>query len=369
MLVTSRNRCAELDGASLLDLPVPGVEEALGMLAARIGRSRVEADPANARALVDACGRLPVALRVIASRLAVQPGRGLGDLLARFADERSRLTQLAIGDVAVTTSFELGHRELAPLAAQVFRNAALVPGASFSAEAVAALLPADEGLVRRALGELVADNLVQADGSGRYRYHDLLRLYAVRTLEKAQGGTDRSAAFGRLLTWYLGRTAAAMRLVYAEMVRLPLDIEPPAQPFRDDDAAMAWLNEEVDNLVAAIEEAAAGPHRARAWQLADQLRGYFFVGRDAVAWLAGGRAGLAAAEAAGDQRAQAAMHQTLGQAHWSVGHHELAAEVYARGMDAAARSGWLAGEAYLRHNLGLVHAERGRLDEAEALYR
>lgn len=369
VLITSRNRCAELDGASFLDLPVPGTDEALRMLEARIGPARIRSDPANARALVEACGRLPVALRVIASRLAVDPDRPLGDLLGRFADERSRLSRLAIGDVAVTTSFELSHRELEPLPARVFRGAAVVPGASFSAAAVAALLPAGEPAVRRALSVLVADNLLQADGTDRYRYHDLLRLYAVRAAEQEDSAGDRSAALGRLLTWYLARTAAAMRLVYAEMVRLPLDLELDVPPFADADAAGAWLDEEVDSLVAAVEAAAGGPHRARAWQLADQLRGYFFVRRDAVAWLAVGQAGLAAAEAAGDERAQAAMHQTIGQAYWAIGRHEAAAEAYARGVTAAAHSGWRAGEAYLLHNLGLVYAQRGRMDEAEALYQ
>jgi DNA-binding SARP family transcriptional activator/DNA-binding XRE family transcriptional regulator len=369
VLVTSRNRCVELDGASLVNLPVLDVDEALGMLAARIGRSRVKADRANARALVVACGRLPVALRVLANWLAVHPLRTLGDLLNRFADERSRITQLAIGDVAVTTSFELGHRELAPLPAEVFRSAALIPGASFTAAAVAALVPADEPAVRRALSVLTAEHLLQADGDGRYRFHDLLRLYAARSAEQTQSPADRSAALGRLLTWYLIRTATAMQLVYAEMVRLPVDVELGPSPFPDTDAALAWLNEEIDNLIAGIEAAAAGPHRARAWQLADQLRGYFFVRRDAVAWLASGQAGLAAAEAAGDERAQAAMHQTIGQAYWAVGHSEPAREAYARGVAAAARSGWLVGEAYLSHNLGLVAAERGRLDEAEALYQ
>jgi DNA-binding SARP family transcriptional activator/tetratricopeptide (TPR) repeat protein len=369
VLVTSRNRCAELDGASFVDLPVLDPEDALGMLGARIGTSRVRADPANARALVEACGRLPVALRVVASRLAVRPDWSLSDLLDRFADERSRLEQLSIGDLAVMTSFELSHRELDQLPARVFRAAALIPGPSFSAAAVAALVPADELLVRRALDTLVAENLLQPGGTGRYRYHDLLRLYAVRSSGPEQSAADRSAAIGRLLTWYLARTAAAMRLVYAEMVRLPVDVDVDPSLFPDVDAAMAWLNEELENLVAAIETAAAGAHRARSWQLADQLRGYFFVRRDAVPWLAGGQVGLAAAEAAGDHRAQAAMHQTIGQAHWAVGRPESASESYRRGIAAARRSGWQVGEAYLMHNLGLVHAELGRLDEAEALYQ
>lgn len=368
VLVTSRNQCADLDGAVLLDLPVLGLDEALTLLGARIGVPRVRAHRADAEALIEACGRLPVALRVIAGRLAVRPEWSLRDLLDRFADERSRLDQISIGDVAVLTSFELSYRELTPEQAEVFRTAALVPGDSFPAAAVAALLAADERTVTRTLDSLVTQNLVQSSGAGRYRYHDLLRLYATTTAGKELTGAERKESLGRLFTWYLRRTAEAVRLVYAEMVRLPLDVVLDPDGFADVDAAMAWINEEAGNLVAAIEAAAGGVHRARSWQLADQLRAYFFVRRDAVLWLAGAQTGLAAALAAGEDQAQAAMHQTVGQALWSLGKHEEASASYRLGVDAARRSGWAVGEAYLTHNLGLVQAELGNLDEAYDLY-
>jgi DNA-binding SARP family transcriptional activator/Tfp pilus assembly protein PilF/DNA-binding XRE family transcriptional regulator len=369
VLVTSRNRCAELAGASILDLPVLPLAEALDMLSAGIGADRVRAERANAEAVVEACGRLPIALRVVASRLAGRPQWTLADLLDRLADERLRLEQFSDGEVAVLASFELSCRDLAALPSAVFRAAALVPGEVFGAGAVAALLGADERLVGRALDGLVAQNLLQAEGAGHYRYHDLLRWYAVRSGETRQDPADRRAALGRLYTWYLARTAAAMRLVYPDMVRLPADAELDSTPFADVDAAMAWLNQEVGSLVAAVEEAAGGAHRARSWQLADQLRGYFFRRRDVVSWLATGRAGLSAATATGDPRAQAAMHQTIGQAHWAAGKHHLAADAYRQGIRAAQRGGWQVGEAYLAHNLGLVQAELGLLDEAQELYR
>jgi DNA-binding SARP family transcriptional activator/tetratricopeptide (TPR) repeat protein/DNA-binding XRE family transcriptional regulator len=369
VLVTSRNQCADLDGAALLDLPVLDLAEALALLGSRIGTARVQAERAGAEALIEACGRLPVALRVIAGRLAVRPQWRLRDLLERFADERSRLDQISIGDVAVLTSFELSYRELPAPQARVFREAALIPGEGFSAAAAAAMVVADERSTARTLDGLVAENLLQSTGTGRYRYHDLLRIYAATTAARELTAAEREAALGRLFDWCLARTVAAVRLVYSEMVRLPLDIDPDPAGFTDVDAALAWLDEEAGNLVAAIETAAEGVHRSRAWQLADQLRAYFFVRRDAVRWLAGGQAGLAAAEAADDHRARAAMHQNIGQALWSVGKHETASESYRRGVAAARRSGWRVGEAYLLHNLGLVRAELGHLDEAHELYQ
>ncbi|WP_212999506.1 BTAD domain-containing putative transcriptional regulator [Winogradskya consettensis] len=359
VLITSRNRCAELDGAHLVELGTLSVTEALGMLG-----DRAADDATSAEALVEACGLLPVALRVIASRL--KDGRvAMHDLLDRLADKRSRLARFSIGDIGVQASFELSYQELSTPVSSVFRAGALIPGETFHPAAVAALAGVGEQDATAALHELTAENLVQCTESGRFRYHDLLRLYAAQ-----RPGDDRDpAALGPLFDWYLARTAAAMRLVYAEMVRLPLDI--PADPagFTDVNTATAWLHEELTGLLAAIDLAAAGPHRARAWQLADQLRGYFFVHRDVVSWLGSGQTGLAAAQAAGDDLAQAAMHQTIGQAYWAAGETQRAGEAYRAGVDAARRGGWLIGEAYLLHNLGLIRQELGQPTEAEQLYR
>ncbi|WFE35294.1 BTAD domain-containing putative transcriptional regulator [Micromonospora sp. WMMD975] len=370
VLVTSRNRCEELDGAGATPLAVFTPTEALGLLRAALGETRVRTERRDAEALVEACGRLPIAVRLVAGRLAGRRESMIAEVVRGLTDERSRLARLSLGDRTVTSSFAISCRDLPPTAAEVFGTAALIPGESFSADAVAALLGVEPRAVRAALDHLVAENLLQpGDADRRYRYHDLLRLYALRDGETRGASVDRAAALGRLYTWYLARTASAMSLVYADMVRLPIDVEPTPYPFPDVDAATAWLGEEVGNLIAAVEAAPADGHGARSWELADQLRGYFFVSGDLVAWLASGAAGLAAAQAAGDVRAQAAMHQTIGQAHWAAGKHHLAADDYRRGIAAARASGWHVGEAYLSHNLGLVQAELGRPAEAQELYQ
>ncbi|MFG1675452.1 BTAD domain-containing putative transcriptional regulator, partial [Micromonospora sp. NPDC049282] len=369
VLVTSRSQCEELDGAVTTLLPVFTPEEALGLLRAELGEARVRTEHRDAEALVEACGRLPIAVRLVAGRLAGRRKSMIAEVLRGLTDERSRLARLSLGERTVTSSFAISCRDLPPMATQVFQAAALIPGENFSADAVAAVLGVEPRAVRAALDHLVAENLLHPSGVDRYRYHDLLRLYALRDGENRESSVDRTAALGRLYTWYLARTASAMSLVYADMVRLPIDVDPIENPFPDIDAATAWLGEEVGSLIAAVESAPEDGHGARSWELADQLRGYFFVSGDVVAWLASGSAGLAAAQAAGDVRAQAAMHQTIGQAHWAAGKHHLAADAYRRGIAAAHASGWLVGEAYLSHNLGLVQAELGHPDEAQELYQ
>jgi DNA-binding SARP family transcriptional activator len=356
VLVTSRNRCAELAGATRLELPVLTSAEALDLLSRHVGAGRATPD------LAAVCGGLPVALRLVAGRLAAHPGWTAQDLRERLGAGRT-------ADDPGTAGFDLSYRDLPPRLARVLRFAGAMPGETVTPEAIAAALAADTDDIRADLNSLAGENLLQRAGDGRYRFHDLLRRYARTRSETEDTGPERAAALGRLARHALSRTASAMRLVYPGMVRLPTDTDADPMCFADVDAATQWLDEEVRTLVALIDAVAGGAHRARSWELADQLRGYFFVRRDAESWLATGGTGLAAAEAAGDERAQAAMHQTLGQAHWSVGAHEEALRSYQRGVRAARRSGWAVGEAYLMHNLGLVHAQLGRTAEAHDLHR
>lgn len=368
VLVTSRSRLADLAGAVVVEMDVPSPAEALDLLAATAGPARVAGEPEASAELVVACGRLPIALRVAGSRLASRPSWTIRAVVDRLADGCHRLDRLRVGDVAVEASFDLSYQELSPVAARVFRLLALLPGEDFGQTAALVATDGDPVEIEEALHELVDGHLVQASADGRHRYHDLLRLYAVRRADSEDSAEERSAAVGRLLDWYLERTVAAMRHVYPEMVRLPVDV-PKAAPFASEEAALAWLDAELTGLTAAVGAAAHGPAPHRAWQIADQLRGYFFLRRQVVPWLATGRAGRAAAERAGDVQARAAMYQTTGQAYWSISQHESALAEYERAAALAEEAGWLVGLAYQWHNIGLVQAELGRLDEAQESYR
>ena len=66
---------------------------------------------------MEACGRLPLAVRIVAARLAADPEQSLRKLLNRLGDAGDGLDQFSVGDLAVTASFDLSYRELAPPAA------------------------------------------------------------------------------------------------------------------------------------------------------------------------------------------------------------------------------------------------------------
>ncbi|MBX6766862.1 MAG: hypothetical protein IRY90_06890 [Actinomadura rubrobrunea] len=194
--MTSRNRLSglvALDGATPIELDRPGSAEAVALLRRVLGDEQVDAEPEAALELADRCACLPLALRVAAERAAARPPFvSLADVAAELADERSRLDLLdaddertAVRDV-FSWSYAKSYAKLAPETARAFRLLALHPGPEIGVRAAAALLgePLDD--TRRLLTALVRVHLLEECGRERYRYHDLLRIYAAeRAREEA----------------------------------------------------------------------------------------------------------------------------------------------------------------------------------------
>lgn len=204
-LVTSRARLADLDGTRPLDLEVMSPEEALTLFGHAIGEERAEAEPAACRDTVAACGFLPLAIRIAAARLSARPAWTVFALAARLADERGRLDELRMGDLTVTSCFAPAYGRLRPDQARAFRLLALADGPDLSLETAAALLGLDrcDPAVEPLLDSLVDSALLESPAPGRYRYHDLVRLYARQEhgalIGKAPGtmrGLGRASATG-----------------------------------------------------------------------------------------------------------------------------------------------------------------------------
>jgi tetratricopeptide (TPR) repeat protein/transcriptional regulator with XRE-family HTH domain len=381
VLVTSRDRLTGLlarDGAHRLSLGVLDPEEAAELLARLLGPDRTQAEPEAAAELASACALLPLALRVAAATLADQPDCRLADYVGELRTG-GRLVQLAIdGDPhsAIKAAFDLSYQSLASEARRLFRLLGLLPGQDVSTEAAAALAGRSPGQARRLLGLLAAANLVEEQVPGRFGFHDLLREYATERAHQAESEADRVVAVGRLLDWYLATAAAAARLLYPGKVRLGTaacdrlpsrDATFSDATFSDEAKALAWLDDERPNLLAAIQHAAAHGPPAVAWLLADALRGYFLLRRRNLDWLAAAQTGLGAASEA-EPAAQAAMRLSLGDRHWFMGQSAQAVEQYTGALDLAVRAGWLDGQAVILNNLGSVLSQLGRLKEVVQHY-
>jgi tetratricopeptide (TPR) repeat protein len=202
---------------------------------------------------------------------------------------------------------------------------------------------------------------------GRYTWHDLLRLYAAGRAEAEDPGPVRRAAVVRLLHWQLAAAEAAIRRLYPEMRRASPEEKPSGAPgpgFADHRSALEWLDAERANLVSSARYGAEhGPYPVT-WQLADELRSYFWNCGHAVAWRAVTQAGLTAAEAAGDLVAQTTMRMNSGALSWRQDRYDQAIEQYQTALGLARRLARADLEAAALGNLGGVYRQAGRAGEA-----
>jgi DNA-binding SARP family transcriptional activator len=372
VLVTSRDRLAglvALDGAQVLTLDVLAPDEAYTLLARTVGAGRVAAEPHATKALARLCAYLPLALRIAAATLTGRPTRRIASYVKEL-EEGDRIAALSItGDEqsAVQAAFDLSYQALAPADRLVFRRLGLPPGPDVTVDAVAALSGRPPREAAATLDRLVTAHLVDEYTEGRFTFHDLLREYAADRARREDSTAERKAAVRRLIDWYLSQVDAAARLLYPEILRLPAAVAPAPEPqsvFGTHAEALAWVDTERTNLVAAMEVAAeTGPH-ALAWRLADGLRGYFHLRMCAVDWLSGARAALAAAVRDREPAAEAAAELSLGDLHWRISRYPAAIEHYGRAAEAAGRAGWSLGEAAVHGNQGIVYQQSGRLDLA-----
>jgi tetratricopeptide (TPR) repeat protein len=371
VLVTSRDQLSGLvarDGAHRLAVELLTPEESLALLAGAISVDRVDAERTAVAELADLCSHLPLALRIAAANLAGRPRTPIARYVAELRAS-SQLSGLEIaGDpqASVRQAFDLSYQTQPDSARTIFRLLSLVPGPDFDIAAVTVMAAMSAPAVRDELSRLVHSHLVTDQDTGRYTQHDLLRAFGRERSDEEDTEAERSAAVGRLLNHYLGRSVGAAALAYPQVLRLPPQVEPV--PFTDASAAVAWLDTERANLVAAIQSAAAvGPHEM-AWLLADALRGYFASRRHAVDWLATADAALAAAQTARNPLGLAAAELTLGIAWRSLSRYPAATDHLTAALTHSQQAGWHEGEVSALGGLATVYGETGHLSRARDMF-
>lgn len=279
-LVTSRVRMVDLAGAHLVDLDVMSPDEALSLFTKIVGEERVASEREAALDVVAACGFLPLAIRIAASRLAARRTWTVSVLAAKLADERRRLDELQAGDLAVKATFELGYGQLEPAQARAFRLLGLADGPDISLAAAAAVLDLPAEDTEDLLEALVDTSLLESAAPGRYRFHDLVRLYARACAERDEepagergagerGAGERGAAMSRLLDFYLA-TAARVYAIERPGDRLVNHLEATQYPglaFADSKSAVDWLYAEGDCVLACARQGAVNGMLRRAIDL------------------------------------------------------------------------------------------------------
>ncbi|MCP2347864.1 BTAD domain-containing putative transcriptional regulator [Nonomuraea roseoviolacea] len=340
-LITSRAELSGLavaEGASLVRLGVLPDDDAHRLLAARLGEPRLAAEPEATEQIIDRCGRLPLALAIVAAQLAGRADQSLPEVAADLARSGADLEPFAHSDPAIDlrTVFGRSYRDLPEPAIRLFRRLGRHPGPHLPLAAAASLAAVPVDRARELVARLERANLVDVRAPGRLRLHDLLRAYAAEQERAAESRSVRRGATRRLLDYYLHSACAASEVCYPH--REKLDVRPRArgavaERFAGRADALRWYADEVVALPGLLAEATgAGLDRHAyelAWAFAEfmQRRGPWeqILRVQAVALEAAGRAG--------DPLARARCHNSIARAHARLGGHKEAVEHFERAVD------------------------------------
>jgi tetratricopeptide (TPR) repeat protein len=375
VVVTSRHRLDGLvarDGATRLGVSVLSTIESRTLLSGMLGAERVDAELKQADELARLCGHLPLALRVAAANLALRPRKRIASQVEHLRTGDRLAALAAAGDPhgAVAAAFGLSYQRLSKDERHMFRLLGLVPGPDVTVEAAGALTGTAPEHAAHTLESLAQANLVEEYTSGRYRCHDLLSAYATDRSEAEESDAARVAARARLFWWYLGTAAAAASVLYPQGVLLPACQTTTAVPaispiaIIESSEAIAWLDAEHANLVAAVAHAAAHGPRPIAWLLADKLRGRLWRKGDPASWLAISTAALDAARKESDPQAEATALLSLGDLQLRHGQCQEALDRYGSALACAKDAGWPEGQALVLNNTARAELYMGRLADA-----
>ncbi|MEV8443622.1 NB-ARC domain-containing protein [Actinosynnema sp. NPDC051121] len=254
IVVTSRDQLGGLICSQRFRLGTLSEVESVAMLAGHVGPERATAEPAHLVELARLSGCLPLALQIVA-RLADQFSHWrLGHLVDRLRDAQSRLDRLKTGDLAVRTSFQLSYELLDSATRQAFRNVCLIPGPTFDA-ALAEVTWRKQGASRVVdfIDLLVDRGLVEpASTEGRYRVHDLLRLFGMERADVEEPAEARLAAVSAARGYLLQLTEQA-GLALGPAV--DSDLARKVREAATAGDALMWLDDNVDNVMAVVHDA------------------------------------------------------------------------------------------------------------------
>ncbi|ADD39787.1 AfsR/SARP family transcriptional regulator [Stackebrandtia nassauensis] len=414
VLITSRRTLSTLDGSVNRALDGLSDADAVTLLERLVGTDRVAAEPEAVRRLLGWCGGMPLALRICAARLVARPRWSVASLADELADETRRLSELEVDDLAIRSSFAVGYRQLcedSASAARVFRLLGLHDGPDFTTRHVAALAELDEPDAERSLAELTATHLVEPAGPGRYRTHDLMRLFARERVTAEESAAERRASVERERRFYLG-TVRNMLGVCEPGMRNRLGLVPEefvrhGVRFEDAKSAYAWAMADTANLLAICRAAigggatddpdftattvtvlgpvlvirgSAGPMadlhelgiKARKWVTKPDLRFFISTGAAELMRVAGKHdealrhleVAMSISREQGWRVREGWILVGVGTMYWWMGELDQATDHLDRAVAIAAETGDRALEGSATSHLGHVHAESGRHDAA-----
>ncbi|RSN22414.1 SARP family transcriptional regulator [Amycolatopsis sp. WAC 04169] len=364
VLVTSRDRLLGLvvaHGIHVCPLEVLDAEEAERLLESHLGRSRLADDRAATTMLLEAAGGLPLALGVLAAQLVVRPKLDVRWLAAKLEDTGTRLDILDYGDLTegLRAVFAASTKALHADEERMFRVLGSFDLPDITVHTAAASSGITQEKAQSLLEALESTHLLEQHVHGRYRMHDLVRLYAAEL-----GHEDTVQAGRRLVDFYLHTALSADRLLHPYRPDAKAVTPDPAiaLPLQDQDSALRWFQDERLCVPAVQRHSFDQGWHSDAWQLAWAVttaqRRQADWQENAAVW----RTGVAAA--AGDPERLAVAHRFLGLALARLGSGQKALENLEKSLLLAEDLGDQRGQAHSHYALTQTLEMTGDLDQA-----
>ncbi|MBB5430738.1 AfsR/SARP family transcriptional regulator [Nocardiopsis composta] len=257
VVVTSRWRPDGLEGARLLHLAPPPLDEAVRLLADAAG-----CDPALHRdrlvALARGLGRLPLALRVAAEGHRRAPADPPGARPSPLPAEGRGGAVLQVLDGA----FDACLAALSPAARTAFVRLGLLPSPVFGVQAAAAAMARPARQAGPLLDELRRASLLDDHGAdARLCMHDLVAARARRGAEEELTDLERHAVLSRTLDHFWAAAVAADRARFPHRHRPPPPRTAPVEipDFGAPAEATAWFLTERPVLLRLLPGDPGGP--------------------------------------------------------------------------------------------------------------
>ena len=384
VLVTSRKRLAALGDATTLDLAAMKESEAMELFQRLVGVERTQAQLDAANAIVNLCGRFPLAIRLAGGTLRNHPQWRLEDYVHQLNQERQSLEQLRLSNLDIRASFAASFKQLDEISARLFRLLGLLQAQNFAPAIAAALLEFESVTAEQFINDLVDLQLLEPAREGRYRLHDLVRLFAKEQLAQEEPAEARQAARLRAARWYL-EASEVMNLALkpethhslAQILREDKLPSPEATEQQWFLVALNWFQLERMNLLASVEWA----YQAQAWEtvvaLVKNLVNFFNIHIDRTNWERTHLLALEASRRLSDspesdsstsRQEEAQTLTNLGNAYTVQNAWEKACECYEQSLIIFGELEDHLGIAKTTGNLATVYAQQGNWEKAGEYY-
>jgi tetratricopeptide (TPR) repeat protein len=373
VFITSRDRLTSLVATQNVDwfkLDRLDDVEARALLVERLGRERIESEEDIVLDLLRFCAGSPLALSILASRASVYPDFPLSVWVDELRDASNRLKALDTGDPMANISVVLSwsYNALGDHEKETFRIFGLAPGEDVSTEAMVSLVGQERSYVCDSLLSLEKVSLVQQSQPGRWRMHDLIKLYAEGKSREFYSVDAADKSLLRMIDFYLHSSHSADRQINPR--RPPIKVNPPffgCKPvdFSDRSKASKWLKSERENILAAQRLSAQKGWHRRCWQLTWAIDSYQYRQGYLNERISYWKSALHAARGENNPDSLLMVHRLFGHAYTRVGEYRNAVKQLENALLIAQGNNDLFGQAQTNYTLTKAWEDQG--DDRKAL--